>query len=170
MWNPGLLTSGEQQALVREAFGGSSRENSSLGTGDTTQRSTGTYPPGQQVKAEFVLAGAHVNDALETEIRRQGQQSRGVPKEGPRSPRRQQSKAKHRSLPLFEPYLHSAPWSRLPISKAPFKCHLLQEAPRPEPHLERIFCWGKDPLPDSFTRLLAGLSPSPHGIPHSTAS
>ena len=89
MWKPGLLTSGEQQALVREAFGGSPREESSLGTGDTTQRSTGTYPPGQQVKAEFVLAGAHVNDALETEIRRQGQQSRGVPKEGPRSTRRQ---------------------------------------------------------------------------------
>lgn len=43
----------------------------------------GTYPPGEQVKAEFVFTGAQINDALERETGRQSEHSQAVPKGRP---------------------------------------------------------------------------------------
>lgn len=42
--------------------------------------SPSTYPPGQKVKAEFVLTGAQVNDTLQTECTgRVGEHDKGMP-------------------------------------------------------------------------------------------
>lgn len=54
-----------------------------LGAGDATQRCTGTYPSGQQVKAEFVLTGAQVNDALEVRHTEPRKHSRGCQQKAP---------------------------------------------------------------------------------------
>ena len=65
----GLLTPnpGQPRQAASSPGGQYSRESQGrqpLGAG-ACQRCTGTYPSGQQVKAEFVLTGAQVNDALE---------------------------------------------------------------------------------------------------------
>lgn len=73
---------GKQPALWGEHSRESQRRQP-LGAGDAAQRCSGTYPSGQQVKAEFVLTGAQVNDALEVRGTEPRKHSRGCQQKAP---------------------------------------------------------------------------------------